>query len=245
MIKFFRKIRYNLMSKNSTGKYLKYAIGEILLVVIGILIALQINNWNESKKNRAYEVTMLREVNEALEIDLTFLNENISYLESALKSYYALGIMKNEVSQYRDSLFEHLDKVREFGIVLNLNISAYEAIKSGGLDKISDLTIKNQLSKLYGVDIPFMESWINEVLRTELYNKMELLNRLFYIKSIPKNGRLVDKLIIEDETIIYNNPDFDKLLRTSWPLQQTIRRLKLIRDDMTELKQHINQNTKS
>ncbi|WP_216746048.1 DUF6090 family protein [Paucihalobacter ruber] len=233
------------MSKNSTGKYLKYAIGEILLVVIGILIALQINNWNESKKNRAYEVTMLREVNEALEIDLTFLNENISYLESALKSYYALGIMKNEVSQYRDSLFEHLDKVREFGIVLNLNISAYEAIKSGGLDKISDLTIKNQLSKLYGVDIPFMESWINEVLRTELYNKMELLNRLFYIKSIPKNGRLVDKLIIEDETIIYNNPDFDKLLRTSWPLQQTIRRLKLIRDDMTELKQHINQNTKS
>ena len=46
MIKFFRKIRYNLMSENNTGKYLKYAIGEILLVVIGILIALQINNWN-------------------------------------------------------------------------------------------------------------------------------------------------------------------------------------------------------
>jgi hypothetical protein len=232
------------MDKNSTGKYLKYAISEILLVVIGILIALQINNWNESKKNRAYEVTMLTEVNEALETDLSFLNENISYLEGTLKSYYALGIMKNEVSQSRDSLPIYLDKVSEYGVVFNLNISAYEAIKSGGLDRISDLTIRNQLSKLYGVEIPFMESWINEVMRTELYNKMELLNRLFYIKSIPKNGRLVDKLIIEDETIIYNNPDFDKLLRTSWPLQQTIRRLKLIRDDMTELKQHINQNTK-
>ena len=47
MIKFFRKIRQNLLSEGKSGKYLKYAIGEILLVVIGILIALQINNWNE------------------------------------------------------------------------------------------------------------------------------------------------------------------------------------------------------
>ena len=51
MFKFFRKIRYNLMGQNKTGKYFKYAIGEIILVVIGILIALQINNWNENQKN--------------------------------------------------------------------------------------------------------------------------------------------------------------------------------------------------
>ena len=50
MIKFFRKIRYNLMEQNKTGKYFKYAIGEIVLVVIGILIALSINNWNEERK---------------------------------------------------------------------------------------------------------------------------------------------------------------------------------------------------
>ena len=48
MIKIFRKIRYDLMEKKKTGKYLKYAIGEIILVVIGILIALQLNNYNES-----------------------------------------------------------------------------------------------------------------------------------------------------------------------------------------------------
>ena len=50
MIKFFRRIRFDLMEKNKTGKYFKYAIGEIVLVVIGILIALQINNWNEERK---------------------------------------------------------------------------------------------------------------------------------------------------------------------------------------------------
>ena len=51
MIKFFRKIRQNLLMENKTGKYFKYAIGEIMLVVIGILIALQLNTWNENRQN--------------------------------------------------------------------------------------------------------------------------------------------------------------------------------------------------
>jgi hypothetical protein len=53
MIKFFRKIRQNLLLENKNGKYFKYAIGEIVLVVIGILIALQINNANEQSKQNS------------------------------------------------------------------------------------------------------------------------------------------------------------------------------------------------
>jgi len=64
MIKFFRKIRYDLMEKNKTGKYLKYAIGEIVLVVIGILIALSINNWNEQIKNSLKEKEYLGDIHE-------------------------------------------------------------------------------------------------------------------------------------------------------------------------------------
>ena len=52
MINFFRKIRENMVKENRVSKYILYAIGEIVLVVIGILIALSINNWNEQKKNR-------------------------------------------------------------------------------------------------------------------------------------------------------------------------------------------------
>ena len=59
MIKFFRKIRFDLLGKNKTGKYFKYAIGEIVLVVIGILIALQINNWNEVRKTNNKEQVLL------------------------------------------------------------------------------------------------------------------------------------------------------------------------------------------
>ena len=60
MIKFFRNIRKNLLSEGKTSKYLKYAIGEIVLVVIGILIALQINNWNENRKTRVKENVIVK-----------------------------------------------------------------------------------------------------------------------------------------------------------------------------------------
>tara|TARA_R110002073_G_scaffold126764_2_gene271792 strand:- start:8830 stop:9582 length:753 start_codon:yes stop_codon:yes gene_type:complete len=59
MIKFFRQIRKSLLSEGKTGKYLKYAIGEIILVVIGIVIALQINNWNENRKQNIEEYKIL------------------------------------------------------------------------------------------------------------------------------------------------------------------------------------------
>lgn len=62
MIKFFRKIRQRLLTENKFSKYLIYAIGEILLVVIGILIALQINNWNESQKEQLLEGQLIDEV---------------------------------------------------------------------------------------------------------------------------------------------------------------------------------------
>ena len=62
MIKFFRKIRQNLLMENKTGKYFKYAIGEIILVVIGILIAFQINNWNENRKIKHKETVIQKEL---------------------------------------------------------------------------------------------------------------------------------------------------------------------------------------
>ena len=60
MLKFFRNIRQNLIEQNRASKYFLYAVGEILLVVLGILIALQINNWNISQKERKEEIKILR-----------------------------------------------------------------------------------------------------------------------------------------------------------------------------------------
>ena len=76
MIKFFRRIRQRLLTENRLGKYLIYAIGEIILVVIGILIALQINNNNEAKNNKERFVKVLIEIRQDLETDIS----NTSYV---------------------------------------------------------------------------------------------------------------------------------------------------------------------
>jgi len=86
MIKFFRKIRYDLIEKNKIGKYLKYAIGEILLVVIGILIALQINNLNEERKLRNNEQVLLHQLKQEFESNLTQLNQKIEMREIMINS---------------------------------------------------------------------------------------------------------------------------------------------------------------
>lgn len=70
MIKIFRNIRQNLLAEGKTTKYLKYAIGEIVLVVIGILIALQINNWNEDKADQKKEINYLKSIKNEMESNL-------------------------------------------------------------------------------------------------------------------------------------------------------------------------------
>ena len=76
MIKFFRKIRQNLILENKTGKYFKYAIGEIILVVIGILIALSINNWNEKHQAKNKMVSNFQNLIEDLKSNKLQKNHN-------------------------------------------------------------------------------------------------------------------------------------------------------------------------
>ncbi|QIE58060.1 hypothetical protein G5B37_00295 [Rasiella rasia] len=90
MIKFFRKIRYDLLGKNKTGKYIKYAIGEIVLVVIGILIALQINNWNEQRKDRTKETILLNQLREDYQANLIQLEEKMTTREKIVISAVSL-----------------------------------------------------------------------------------------------------------------------------------------------------------
>jgi hypothetical protein len=87
MIKFFRKIRYDLMDKNKTGKYFKYAIGEIVLVVIGILIALQINNWNENRKIEDIKQNYYQQLLVDLEKDKEYAEVMISVLDSSIAKH--------------------------------------------------------------------------------------------------------------------------------------------------------------
>ncbi|MGB5983415.1 MAG: DUF6090 family protein [Nonlabens sp.] len=82
MIKFFRRIRLDTLSRKRIPKYFAYALGEIILVVIGILIALQIYNWNEVGKARTLEIGLLENLKKNLTLDTLDINFNLKYHKS-------------------------------------------------------------------------------------------------------------------------------------------------------------------
>ena len=109
MIKLFRNIRQNLLSEGKTSKYLKYAVGEIVLVVIGILIALQINNWNSERQAKieteAIRQSNLQEIYHDLQKDVIVLDTIINQLERQKEaSKYILEILESDDKYVSDSL---------------------------------------------------------------------------------------------------------------------------------------------
>ena len=131
MIKIFRKIRQNLLSEGKTGKYLKYAFGEIVLVVIGILIALQINNWNTAKNQERQRQNFLTDLGEEIRKSHLHRNPFETYQEhyQGMDSILEL-IQENRLSEtdYRENedlllpIFSSRHSVLVRNIVFNLNL---------------------------------------------------------------------------------------------------------------------------
>ncbi len=148
MIKFFRKIRYNLMSKNKTGKYLKYAIGEIILVVIGILIALQINNWNEGKKLEQQEIKLLRNFETSIESDLESFDH---YIEEYRTIHNSIRLIKKHMEAnlpYNDSLnFHFLNSTAYWAARIDQGV--FSTLSSADLNLISNDSLKKEIVSYY------------------------------------------------------------------------------------------------
>ena len=148
MIKFFRKIRQNLLMENKFSKYLIYAIGEIILVVIGILIALSINTWNENKKNKIKEIKSLTELRKDLVQNLNDINGNISNLQICKNSNNTiLNHFENKIA-YNDSLNYHFSMLYPF-ISFTANQTTYETLKQNGIVLISNDSLRSSISDLY------------------------------------------------------------------------------------------------
>jgi len=119
MIKFFRKIRQRLLSENKFSKYLIYAIGEIILVVIGILIALQINNWNEDAKAKTQEQSILKGLLDDFKFNRDKFNDYIEFypeIRSHLgKNLRSFGLSESEISdEIKENTIRTFNKEIEF-----------------------------------------------------------------------------------------------------------------------------------
>lgn len=225
MIKFFRSIRKNLLSEGKTTKYFKYAIGEVFLVMIGILLAIQVNNWN----NGRIEVSKEQAVLVSLQTDFkTNINNVSSAYNSFSEAYEAsvilLDIIKDDsvinASEIEHLLDEIINKTSSLDIITG---SIDEIFNTGTFNLIRDPNLRKQLSNwsYYTTDtvddIIIYRNYLFEFFIPSLTNKAILRNMevpAFFennldLRKISKSNFKVnyEKIIrtIEFENQVYNN----------------------------------------
>tara|TARA_R110002167_G_scaffold115853_20_gene290526 strand:+ start:822 stop:1598 length:777 start_codon:yes stop_codon:yes gene_type:complete len=158
MIKLFRHIRQQLLTENASyakasagtkfSKYLLYAIGEIVLVVIGILIALQINNWNEKqksdKKTQDYYVQLLDDLNS----DIIFSKHNIAEYNDYIKQYDTYTNSYDKEVLKPKQVYEQISKLPLISAPLTFNTSTIESLQNSGDIGLIPSKIRNRLIDL-------------------------------------------------------------------------------------------------
>ena len=220
MIKFFRHIRKNLLMENKTSKYFKYAIGEIILVVIGILIALQINNWNESRKERLQELKYLKNLQTDITLELKNNDNLINYRASTAKAAARMLDFKTlQTTTDVIALEQNIQLVFQRKNFIPTNNTFKELLSSGNLNSITNDSIKDyllELDKMY-VSIANVEYHMYREYEEYLYDVSvgngEALN-LLDIQRTAKTGMLAyaepsqingSKVVPEYNQLLQNN----------------------------------------
>lgn len=155
MIKLFRNFRKKLLNENKTQRYFKYALGEIILVVIGILIALQINTWNESRKAKNEEVKILTALRSDFQVSKQRIEETI-VIQSKVMDYSRILVDIHERQDQKD--FEYFDKhLDSLDFLISYGTSWYRAepvtgaykslISAGKIDLIQNENLRHLLAQ--------------------------------------------------------------------------------------------------
>ena len=201
MIKFFRKIRYDLMEKNKTGKYLKYAIGEILLVIIGILIAVSINGWNEDRKLYKEEQAILKDLKQEMELNLKTLEIVIEQHEESMQAAKEIRELFNDRDAFKKmpaNTFQRLVWQMETNFTYDpQNGILNSLINSGRLSLFSNKELKYLLASFKELTVDAFES-------THSINRERppLMHKSYLSGYEKKNGNIISfdpKLMYNDE----------------------------------------------
>ena len=189
MIKFFRKIRQQLIQQNKMGKYFKYAIGEIILVVIGILIALQINNWNENRKKIDQGQVLMQELIEEFKLHIDSFDFGLENQIESFERQRAIFEIKNLEKVRADSLVYMIGIAN---IDINISSNTYEKIKNQGIGKLTDNDSLNKAINyhlmerigLYNRRIDYY--FERNKARLDFINESNILYRNNLIKGLPE-----------------------------------------------------------
>lgn len=214
MVPFFRKIRRKLAEDNKPMKYMRYAIGEILLVVIGILIALSINNWNQDRIERQIEKRLLAELFENLEFNERNLTSDIAEEYKSIRSVKQILKILNERLPYHDSMDYHFGRAQYSPDIL-LSSTAFHSIQSKGFDVIASDSLRNAIITLFDNDYGFL---IAQTVRLENQfwpsSLLPIYHKHFRIKDMegtPYNDGLDAKPV--DYNSLLDDPEYHNIIK--------------------------------
>ena len=177
MLQFFRRIRRQLLTEKKFTRYILYAIGEILLVVFGILIALQINNWNENKKNNALQLNYINGLISDLDYDIRGFSQGIDEIERHRKSADAMLICYKFNTTLPDSvLIEHMTNLVIISRFNHRNTVLDDMKSAGRLNLISSDSVRQRIISYYQLAGDIIEGsernndWIlNHIIASPVY----------------------------------------------------------------------------
>lgn len=184
MLRYFRQLRQRLLTENKVSKYLLYALGEILLVVIGILIALQVDNWNQERQSKKFEHKLLSELIETLVNDYSKVDRTILWNKRDQASCKIILEHLDRNLPYNDSLLMHFRQANNWTIVMFAK-SAFDNAKLYGLHFIKDDSTRKLLTQFYEYQIVWEET--NNERQTQYYYSTVIpeLTDLFEFTSAP------------------------------------------------------------
>ena len=152
MLRFFRQIRQRLLTDNKFSKYLLYAVGEILLVVIGILIALQIDNWNEERVLRKKELLYLKEIRINLWDDLGNITHSLNFnkeKDSIIKACMNAMLEASSDQEAMQAISRNMPILAEFSVFTQNRVAFDNMLSAENIDLISRDSLRTMLSTYY------------------------------------------------------------------------------------------------
>ena len=165
MLTFLRKIRKSLIETGSAKKYFIYAIGEILLVMVGILLALQVNNWNEGRKDRILEKELISGFHESLISNKDRLTMGLKSWQSTTLAIEILTKAIESNQPFQDSLKYHFREAhRVRGNNLNgLDYAGYKALENKGFNIVTNKSLRTKIISLFESSLPALASTNNQI----------------------------------------------------------------------------------
>jgi len=192
MILFMRRIRQRLLANSKFTKYLIYVIGEIVLIVIGILVALSIDNWNNKQIDRETEIAILREMKNNLNVDLLDVRLNIDMNKLSLRANNLVLESLSNPEKHIDSIsfyYAHLSLTT----ILDVNNSSYENLKSFGFHIIKNDSLRIKITELYAITYVFLGKMENVIYSIQSDKIIPLVIRNIVTDTLYVSARPLDR----------------------------------------------------